>query len=854
MLLLCWLWRFAGLLQIVNGPVLSGLLFISQSFLKPECGRRRIKMKTRKNVSSLIVIAVLVLSIIGTASAVLVLATGNRAGGRIIHVDADATDVNIGSSWAYAVNSLQDALLLAYFFRKPVEIRVAQGTYAPDQGLGIAPGDREASFQLMEGVTVKGGYAGFGAPDPDARDIELYKTILSGDLDGNDGRDSANNSENSYHVVTGSGTDATAILDGFTITGGYASGHGEDLNGGGMYNNAGSPTLINCTFSGNSTDVLIGRGGAIGGEGAGMFNKDSHPTLTKCTFSGNSGNSGGGIYNVNSSPMLADCAFYVNSTQGGGGGMYNSGSNPTLLNCIFTGNSASWGGGGGMYNDRSSPTLTSCTLSDNYARGEGGGGMYNNIDSSPMLADCTFSGNSTEESGGGMYNSGNSCPALLSCIFSENSALRTGGGMYNRHNSEPSLTNCIFSGNDARSGGGMENFGTRGLILLNCTFSANFAEDAGGGMSNIQSGRPTLVNCILWGNIPEQIDGPASVSYSDVEGGFSGEGNIGNIDAAPNFADPKNGDYHLKSQAGRWDAISQTWVLDDVSSPCIDAGNPDNPVGLERFPNGGRINMGAYGGTPEASLSPRQLPRLSDQASNPSPADGTVGVDRNINYLSWTAGLNAVFHDVYLGTDIDAVSDADTSDTTGIYRGRQVTTSYTPPEGFWSPGLYYWRIDEINSDGITITGEVWTFTISSGFKGRGCFTGETDVWVDGALVRISKVTAGQTVGKVTCPATPSVQIEKLEEHEGTYECYDVSLETGNCISVAECHYFLTESGRWVGLQNLKTGTRLQTSKDPIEILSVTKRPVPYTGKVYNLKVEGSDRYLVGEDAIIVRDY
>jgi L-ascorbate metabolism protein UlaG (beta-lactamase superfamily) len=64
-----------------------------------------------------------------------------------------------------------------------------------------------------------------------------------------------------------------------------------------------------------------------------------------------------------------------------------------------------------------------------------------------------------------------------------------------------------------------------------------------------------------------------------------------------------DGDYHLKSQAGRWDPASQSWVKDDVTSPCIDAGDPNSPVGQEPEPNGGRINMGAYGGTKEASKS-----------------------------------------------------------------------------------------------------------------------------------------------------------------------------------------------------------------------------------------------------------
>jgi hypothetical protein len=128
------------------------------------------------------------------------------------------------------------------------------------------------------------------------------------------------------------------------------------------------------------------------------------------------------------------------------------------------------------------------------------------------------------------------------------------------------------------------------------------------------------------------------------------------------------------------------------------------------------------------------------------------------------------------------------------------------------------------------------------------------VWVDGELVQISKVVAGRTIGKITCLTNTSARIEKLEEHEGTFACYDVLLESGKSIGVAENHYFMTESGQWVPLKNLKTGIKLKTLNGPIGIISVTKRAAPYTGKVYNLNVAGSDRYLVGKDAVIVRDY
>jgi hypothetical protein len=138
-------------------------------------------------------------------------------------------------------------------------------------------------------------------------------------------------------------------------------------------------------------------------------------------------------------------------------------------------------------------------------------------------------------------------------------------------------------------------------------------------------------------------------------------------------------------------------------------------------------------------------------------------------------------------------------------------------------------------------------------KGRGCFLADTPVWVNGALVQISKVTAGRTVGKVGCLAT-AVQIEKLQEHQGTFECRDITLENGNRISVVAAHCFMLDSGRWVAAQDLRSGLKLKSLNGSVAIRSVVKRAVPFVGKVYNLKVKDSEKYLVGEDGVVVRDW
>jgi hypothetical protein len=107
------------------------------------------------------------------------------------------------------------------------------------------------------------------------------------------------------------------------------------------------------------------------------------------------------------------------------------------------------------------------------------------------------------------------------------------------------------------------------------------------------------------------------VTYSNVEGGYAGDGNMeldpcfvapGHWDTGGTANDQEDdvwvmGDYHLRSQAGHWDQETASWICDDVTSPCIDAGDPNGPLGSEPFPNGGYVNLGAYGGTAEASRS-----------------------------------------------------------------------------------------------------------------------------------------------------------------------------------------------------------------------------------------------------------
>jgi len=302
----------------------------------------------------------------------------------IIYVDADATIGGDGMSWATSYKYLYDAL------DKPPtsgdEIWVAQGTYKPDP-TGLAE-PRAATFQLISGVAIKGGYGGLGKPAPNKRDTTVYETILSGDLNGDDGPNFANNDENSYHVVTTTWTDVNVVLDGLTITNGNANGSdSETMGGGGMFS-LGSMELVNCSFSENS---------AAGG-GGGMFVMHNYSTLTNCNFAGNSAGCGGGLDNSEIGDAI-------------------------LTNCTFIGNSADYWGGG----------------------------MSNGRGSRSVLINCTFSGN-TAPSGGGIGNAHGTAPLLTNCTFGSNEAEDYGGGLYSFHDSHPELTNCIFWGNSAYEG------------------------------------------------------------------------------------------------------------------------------------------------------------------------------------------------------------------------------------------------------------------------------------------------------------------------------------------------------------------------------------------------------------------
>ena len=203
-------------------------------------------------------------TVVLSLAAAFCLLTTSKTWGKVIYVDDDAPTGGDGVSWTMAYRFLQDALGKAEAWD---EIRVAQGIYKPDRSSAHpdGTGDRNASFCLLDGVAIRGGFAGVAMSDPDARDVVSYETILSGDLMGDDVSvldpcdllTEPTRADNSSAIVKAWACSRSTILDGFTITSGYAMGPHDRVGvGAGLYLSGTTdspccPSIRNCTFLGN---------------------------------------------------------------------------------------------------------------------------------------------------------------------------------------------------------------------------------------------------------------------------------------------------------------------------------------------------------------------------------------------------------------------------------------------------------------------------------------------------------------------------------------------------------------------------------------------------------------------------
>ncbi len=388
-------------------------------------------------------------------------------------------------------------------------------------------------------------------------------------------------------VTCTTGEGPGTVIEGFTITGGTGTFDGTRLVGGGMNNLLSSPTVTDCIFTGNTAGV-----------GGGMSNLLSSPAVTGCTFTGNSAGVGGGMHNSNSSPIVTGCSFL--------------------------GNTAAVGGG--LYNEFSPAVISGCTFADNDATPGGGGAVFNGFFSASRLLECTFSANTAPDwLGGGVLN-------VLSNLtvhngrFSDNSARQ--GGALDTDGGTVALFGCAFTGNEATEVGGGGVFAESATIqVINATFTGN--DGPAGDALDLLGGTATLANSIVW-NDSIVLGGGATLTatYSDIQGGFPG---TGNIDQDPLFVDEPGGDLRLGAGSPCIDAANNGAVPADTGDLDGD-GNVAEPVPLDlegdpRFVDDpGTVDTGNPGaGGPIVDMGAHEF-----QLPSPCPADldgdGEVGI------------------------------------------------------------------------------------------------------------------------------------------------------------------------------------------------------------------------------------
>lgn len=451
-----------------------------------------------------------------------------------------------GSDWAGQARDLHGALADSACD----DIWVAAGVYkplAPANSLEVTAAEREVSFTINRRLALYGGFDGTESA-LEQRDPAVNRTLLSGDIDGNDTVDADGVTASAADIV---GANSLQVL----------------WIDGGTPNDAITPTtrIDGLTITGGLAD-------------------DSNPW--------NPGGRGGGLYcngeEGECSPTLANLDFIGNHAFYSGGALYNRGVNGV-----------------------SSPLLDRVRFVANTA-GQIGGAMHNHAQdgsSSPQLVDVSFTGNQADASGGAIYSLGmygSSSPLLDGATFDANSATEEGGAITSHGlagSSEPQLTNVTFHANAANDGGALFNHarggGNSSPLLRNVTFNANTADNDGGAIySEAISGgssAPSLVNVILWGDSAVNLDAEVAsnaatptISDSILAGGCPADSDCsggGIIDADPLLGPLQdNGGFTLTMQPA-------------VGSPALDAGNgsecaSDDQRGLLR-PQGAGCDLGA---------------------------------------------------------------------------------------------------------------------------------------------------------------------------------------------------------------------------------------------------------------------
>jgi predicted outer membrane repeat protein len=497
----------------------------------------------------------------------ILVSAANAYGGGIIYVDDDAPPGGNGQSWNTAFRFLRDALTVANDPEPAIsEVRIAQGTYRPDRDEANpdGSGDEWQSFVMLSGRTLRGGYAGLGAPDPDALDPKKFITTLNGDL-------SEQNFLNSKHIVicTGDPRIAGPLIEGLVIT------HSQAIND-------------------KSNDCLQPPEMVDGG---GVLSVDVTSVITGCTFVANMAICRGGAFY--GSGVISQCVFQGNSAgKSGGGAIYGS---VSIDQCVFIDNE-SWNGGAVRLS--ADTTVTDCTFIDNHAVDDAGAALVNSNISCDFI-NCSFIDNGADDGGAVQVNEGG-LATFVACRFLSNSS-GSSGGAANLEEGDGVFVNCVFAESD--SGYSAITTWQGGTVsAVNCTFVANSSDVSAGGAA---TGTGVIANSIFLDNtsehhFPEHVSGDISVMSScffPFQEGIPGTGNI--------FVDP------LLVDADGPDDIYGTEDDDlhlTADSPCINTGvisflpadefdldkdgdtSEPIPFDLDGLPRivGSSVDMGAY--------------------------------------------------------------------------------------------------------------------------------------------------------------------------------------------------------------------------------------------------------------------
>ncbi|RKY21720.1 MAG: hypothetical protein DRQ55_03445 [Planctomycetota bacterium] len=515
---------------------------------------------------------------------------------QIRFVDASATGAHDGSSWSDAHTDLQDALAGA----TAGEIWIAQGSYRPG-----AAGDRSATFQLRNGVSIYGGFDG-SETSLSQRDVTAHPTILSGDIDQNDTYGAGLNwwqfnwtgsAGNSYHIVTGSGTNASAVLDGVTLLAGVGSDPAIQ-GGGGLLVLGGSPSLRNCTFQYNAI-----------GYGSSAYLLDCTSSFESCIIKdgytcncGAGGWTSGVLATGSSDVTFLDCDFlnhyYVSSQSQGRGAALNIdfGARGTLIGCSISGNQTgnfyAQGGGtarGAGVNAHGDVVIDRCEFSDNFAHAGAGLTVW----ADALVTNSLFARNeAVSHPNGSGFDDGDYGAGMLSTGFGTSSV---------------EVINCTFVDNNCSKGAGMALYAASEASVRNCIVYDNYADP-------VQPGED-----LIW-ILKQNLTGSYDVANSCVEGLLQTEPGEdppnpdnfpGCIDADPLLEDVALGLYSLSA-----------------SSPCIDAGDSSAlPPGLE-LDLAGAARAFDDPATPDTGLGPAPVIDMGayEFGSEPAPSWSDLGL------------------------------------------------------------------------------------------------------------------------------------------------------------------------------------------------------------------------------------